>query len=577
MSDFRIDILDAANARLGDGSLTTVTWLTDTRRLDRTGTVRFEMLAADPRAAYITAGCKFDIYDRVDHYLGRYLYASKTLSGSGDTATLRVQAWDQLRELSFLTTGFFRDYDDATYRDMATELLSIAQGWFLSMESGLGSDTLSFSGESVLKAIGLIIERAGAHYRLGDNAGELQIGSFGNQSAVRLVNLSGQEQSVISAHPEIAIIDNLQRVEDIDEIANSIVPLGAGDGVAQLTIEGATAGTYTVLTGINADGSLYYYIENTASVATYGRRQKVIIFNEIRPIANNTTAKANAANALKIAAESWIQYHLEPRIEYTCIVRALRQTVHVGDMIRLVYKGVVDGYGYIDVDDWFYVMEVTRQRDASGQRTALLGLSSVQIQRVSDVDLVSEVVSNLQSIKTHIKPVPFWTTDRQWDTIGNVSGGVSKSAVFDLEIDDSVLQATIIRIRFVTVPLYAFNSPVNNATWQNKYYYESNQDSHYPAGLSLVINGVDRTVAYGGPWNASPTDAAVDVELDITDDIVGAVGGMYQRHSIVFTCTARPNTPIEVAGWTAIAANASQGIVQLRTKIQGVAQGILPA
>jgi hypothetical protein len=61
-------------------------------------------------------------------------------------------------------------------------------------------------------------------------------------------------------------------------------------------------------------------------------------------------------------------------------------------------------------------------------------------------------------------------------------------------------------------------------------------DTNYPQTISISIDGVDRTAALGGAWAA--TNAAVNVKVDITDYIVNASGGMYQEHSIVFTCTA---------------------------------------
>ncbi|HRF98191.1 MAG TPA: hypothetical protein PLZ51_23450, partial [Aggregatilineales bacterium] len=55
---------------------------------------------------------------------------------------------------------------------------------------------------------------------------------------------------------------------------------------------------------------------------------------------------------------------------------------------------------------------------------------------------------------------------------------------------------------------------------------------NYPRGLRLYINGVDVTNQYGGPWNPAPTNAPVNVTLDITADVLQ--GGLYRTHDIVF-------------------------------------------
>jgi hypothetical protein len=65
------------------------------------------------------------------------------------------------------------------------------------------------------------------------------------------------------------------------------------------------------------------------------------------------------------------------------------------------------------------------------------------------------------------------------------------------------------------------------------------EDSHYPQNISIYINGVDRTLALGGPW--APTDAAVEVEVDITEYLVNAVGGLRQTHEIRFMVTGGTN------------------------------------
>jgi uncharacterized membrane protein YgcG len=65
------------------------------------------------------------------------------------------------------------------------------------------------------------------------------------------------------------------------------------------------------------------------------------------------------------------------------------------------------------------------------------------------------------------------------------------------------------------------------------------EDTHYPQNIRIHINGIDRTVALGGPW--ATTDAAVEVEVDITDYLANASGGLRQVHEIKFTVSGGTN------------------------------------
>jgi hypothetical protein len=64
--------------------------------------------------------------------------------------------------------------------------------------------------------------------------------------------------------------------------------------------------------------------------------------------------------------------------------------------------------------------------------------------------------------------------------------------------------------------------------------YGISDDTTYPAGVQVWINGTNRTSALGGPWGS--TGAGIDVELDITQYITA--GTLRQRHTITIKCTS---------------------------------------
>src|SRR5690606_9935958 len=144
----------------------------------------------------------------------------------------------------------------------------------------------------------------------------LEFGPFGELSDIVLEDAKGQVQYSAQLNDKIAYIVNAEIVEESDDIFNRIIPLGAGQGVSQLTIEQATLGTYPKLTGTNPDGSNYYYIEDIDSILAYGVKERILSFPNINPLTNSEINVINAANALKLTAEAYLQKHLVPRKEY---------------------------------------------------------------------------------------------------------------------------------------------------------------------------------------------------------------------------------------------------------------------
>jgi hypothetical protein len=62
------------------------------------------------------------------------------------------------------------------------------------------------------------------------------------------------------------------------------------------------------------------------------------------------------------------------------------------------------------------------------------------------------------------------------------------------------------------------------------------QDTVYPTGLNLYINGVNVSEELGGPWDAG--GGITNLELDITSFLVGASGGLRQNHVVSVRCAS---------------------------------------
>jgi hypothetical protein len=66
--------------------------------------------------------------------------------------------------------------------------------------------------------------------------------------------------------------------------------------------------------------------------------------------------------------------------------------------------------------------------------------------------------------------------------------------------------------------------------------YGIQDDSDYPANIRIAVNGVDRTSALGGPWDAGGSGLDYgDLKVDITEYINDA-GTFQQTHTVTISC-----------------------------------------
>lgn len=588
-SPFRIEILDVNDVPLGGGPIVTAFDLRDERKLDHIGNLSFSMPAGDRKAQFIQTGVKFDVYDEKDGYLGKFLYGSKRIADRSGSAVLSVKCYELTKELTFNTVGFFRDFNYSATSVVLANLIADVPNWSVETDSEKIS-TISYSGESVFRAIDELRDRTGEHFRLKfdgvTSAPILEFGAFGDISPVLFDQFRGQAQAEWDNNPNTAIITDMTLEEQSEEVWNKAIPLGFGQGVSQLNIESATLGTYTVQSEANQDGSLRYFIADSISISEYGTREKILQFPNIRPISNSTTNEQNAANALKLTAEAYLQRHLTPQVTYKMSVIGLRQNVKVGDKIHVRYNAAIDGINYIDLDTDFWVLGLTRNRSANGDRSQSIVVSEVDNVRTSDQDVIVDVVRNLNSIAVHVPATlayaPIGPYTKRIKGAASVNDRID--APFIARIQNEVLYINRALLRFRTDPLKASatgadhshlmfsqpavgsyttttgqtvcaDSPGTGGLWNlNMEFQSSNfptsplytfgasggeesieygvfEDTEYPRSISLLINGVDRSSELGGPWAVS--EQAVELELDVTDILIE--DGIRRNHNFTFT------------------------------------------
>jgi hypothetical protein len=552
---FRIDILDTNNTKLG--TLLTATTLKDTRCLDKVGSASFSFPATDAMGANITAGSRFDIYDDLDGYLGRFSLSDKTVNMNNGMGMVTVNCNDQLIELNRVSVRFRREYEGLDVASVVSDLVSLA-GWTVNGDVGIGETTITYNGESVFRAVDALRDRWGQHFRLSANESQIDFGAFGASSGVRFVDAHGIQYSEFASHPEVALVDSIKENTDPENIVNRVIVLGGGQGGAQLTMALATyVGSYALASRANPDGTLQYFIEDSQSIIDYGVREQTVTFSEITPVSNATVAIIAAANALKQAGEVYLTRNKDPRIEYSLSVKELRTAIRVGDTIRLAYQYTTpEGYRPIDVNADFYLMDITRKRDVNGKRDADVTISSLSERRTSDSDVMIGTVNDLKSMKMYKQPFPYQIYFYDVDFIqGGFFANRQIYPVFNFRIDDSVTSVSVLKMRIQTEPLFSIFG-LNVSTWGTAgtaiaAVYRLIKSAVTPRNLAIIVNGVNVTTALYGSATI-PGTSAIDETFDVTTLFTEDAADIHADHTIQITsATDSTSTATNIPDYTA--------------------------
>lgn len=574
-SPFTIVLMDSNENVIGASPITDVLTIEETQSLDRIGELTLTVPAGNAIASLVDEGSLLDVYDEKDGYLGRWYFFDDEISDTGNQAIQKIKCFSQIIELNRQTVAFRRNYQFNPIQQVIEELATVAS-WRAECESGIGNTTVSYEGDSVLAAIDEIRDRFKAHYRLQVGSRRvLEFGLFGQNRGYRATNLAGQMQTVYAAHANVAIAETLTRRRNGEAIANRIIALGAGDGIAQLTMEGATAGEYELLAGANKDSSLYYYIEDTDSIARHGLRTKVLTLPNIRPLSPVTAAtKLNAANSLKKAAEAYLRTHVSGVREYDLQTRNLSYQVAVGDKLWVVYRAARENVVYLDVNEEFYVMDIRRSRSASGDRHEQVTLSSTGERRTTDQDVMAETIKTVEAGKKNVKVQTFTSREVQKDTTAaygpNLSTNPDKPAKFSILITDKYIDLTSVYLVFRATP-----PATNNYVTGGKNIAWIFEGTEYPVSMTMTVNDVDVTDDYTseGAFNAVGANVETTWEADITDLILNAEGGMYQRHTIEVQCGYRENANAALPGESAYSQlEYGHGLIECEITVQATTQ-----
>ena len=445
---WRIDVLDSSGAVLGSGPITSATGWQSTTRMDRAGVFSFEMPASDSKASLLQPLRIVRCYATVNGAwveigAGVVERIETEIDDSGQ-AVLRVSGSDMLAELT--TQSPLQVYIDggfvpatATHAQAVAGLAGWAPGWTFTPDGTppVNSLTGRWNYETTLQACVSLAAKCRNHfYATGFRT--LAFASTWTASGVRAVQARGDLGAGTCA------IAQLRAVEDGSEIITYLIPFGAGNADARLTMIPATA---TVPAGYTAPQVATWYraLTHTAATATYGTRVRVVQFKDVTPISSTDADVQAAANALMDQAVRYLSTRIAPQRFYSLAVSECPTVLRPLQTIRVVYRDVAQG---ISIDEDLLILEATTEVRADGPRTTGLLVATADrwpdsdsgavVQRLTQAQLY-EVAPQLNAnsyVISYTKPVDD-----------------AETASFRFRFDSEVVQLTRLTFDFQLLPL----------------------------------------------------------------------------------------------------------------------------
>lgn len=455
-----VDVYDPVGNSLGDGPVISLLSADVNRALDGAGSFNLRAPATDARAIELLKN-----ENRIEIWaediaglrlLGEGIIRNVAITVSPSGAALRVSGPDILDELKRKNTLLALIFNQVTISSMASSLIGLVSGWSVSVDAAIASNLVDgrYDGVSVLAAFQDLAKRYGYHIRISNTtARTLEIGPFGDDNGLTIPNVVVTTSELL-ANPKIVPVQRLQTSDDTADVFNWIIPIGAGEGTAAITLEKSTRTTpYTIYNMAGPDGTTLYYIKDTTSITTYGQIEKVAQFKDIAPLSNDETDQANAANALYDASVEQLIRYKDAKKTYTLTVKNVKQSIRAGDKLTMDYVAQINDNGtiidYLNITGSFWILKA---REAIGLEASYVDLE------ISNVDRRTQ--SNAQMVMDSINSIE----------LRNLKPGITSStrsyvygreiaSTFDcnvpVEFTDATMTVQRVRLRLKTTPFRA--------------------------------------------------------------------------------------------------------------------------
>lgn len=417
----RAEVYTPAGALAGSGPIRAILSAEYEVALDRIGGWSMTVAATDANASLLTMGREVRLYREGEGlvYRGFVDKAETQVSESGEL-TVVASGLSTAEALLWANTLLGRAFNGTALSSVVSTLLT-GTGWSAGSLDVPSTTLLArYDGLSRWAALQKAADVFGLHLREDPYNLEADIGAFGTSSGVTFQNV-GQVSPVLRENTLLYPVQSLQVEDEASDLWNSIVPLGGGDTLNQLTLRYATRSVaggfaYDVQSAAGPDGLTYYYLEDAASVAAYGRRQRVLLVKDAAPLANSSAGYQNAANALYDVAVTYLQRHKDPLTTYGVSVLGMKHfdpgsttpRFQVGQKARLVYRGIVedtDGTrrAWRSVDASLWLMGFKRSFKDDGSDEWSLSVATVDRLTEDDAQKQAQAFSDLFALQVALK------------------------------------------------------------------------------------------------------------------------------------------------------------------------------
>jgi len=385
--EFWTDVLNKNDEKQGDGPITTATSLKITTAMDRTGDFEQQMPAADPRAALIRSKRRGRFWGILNGQLTEFggggIIDGVGFSVAGKQTMLHVAGGSIARDLKSRSVGFLK-IPNLPVNEALTLIMDFAPpGWSYSTAPGVaGLVYARFAGENILQALIAVCDQLGSHFYLNSYKA-LYFTAAPTPANVRAIQAT--DPAAIYDKPEICLIKSLKVEEDSYDQVNRIYPFGNGKGDARLNLKYCTrtppAG-YTLNIAEN-------YLQYDAGVNEDDIIEQYLAYKHIGPISHSAPDLENAANVLFDQALLQLKRNAQPYQSYSLEVVGLNKIIYPTQLIRVVYREMVDNYPFIDIDADLIILQTTTTIDQNGLATTALQVATTDRWPKNDVEEIA--------------------------------------------------------------------------------------------------------------------------------------------------------------------------------------------
>ena len=350
---------DASGSQLGPGDIR-AREVSVTPKLDAAGRWSAVCIGSDRRALDLLQVNRVVRIYRQTHgnparEIGAGIITTRQFVEDPGKHTLRVDGPDLLEELRRKNTLLGREFAQDTLNDVVQVLVALVPGWTATVESAIQNTLVEarFDGTNILKALIELAHRYDCHLRLGGTPGQriVQISRLNNATLHTFRNAPTVAGDFGGSGVVLRVKEDKIATTG-DNYYNVLMPVGAGEGEAALTLATTTRVTpYPIQSVTGPDLRTLYYVATRnypAGGYTDFRSDpaaivKVAQMRDIGPLSQSTADIRNAADALYDEAAEKLKRAAMIQEVYDVTLTGVAAQIKAGDRARILYHSDAPG------------------------------------------------------------------------------------------------------------------------------------------------------------------------------------------------------------------------------------------